>query len=51
MFLIAGKLNEVRSEEIDGYIEEDEFEYYKEEILYILNCEMSENICGSFDIL
>ena len=36
MFLIAGKLNEVRTEEIDGYFEEDELEYnLKKSYIYL----------------
>ena len=34
-FLIAGKLNQVRTEEIDGYLEEDELEYNKTSDSYI----------------
>ena len=35
-FIIAGKLNKVRTEKIDGYIEKCECERIKEDIIYIL---------------
>ena len=51
-FLIAGKLNQVRTEEIDGYLEDDEIKYNtKKSPIYIHKCEMCEDIGESPDIL
>ena len=55
-FLIAGKLHQVRTEEIDGYLEEDELEYNKKLTLIYLNlnllkCDMCEDIGERLDIL
>ena len=47
---MARKLNQVRTEEVYGYLEEDELEYNKQ-ILYILKCEILEDIGESLDIL
>ena len=51
-FLIAGKLNQVRTEEINGYIEQDELKFNKKKyLIYILQCKMCEDIGESLDIL
>ena len=49
--LIAWKLDHDRTEEIDGYLEDDELEYDSTSILYILKCEMCEDIGERLDIL